>query len=86
MKKLRNHSQLKEQENLPETANNETDPCSLIDTVVKREVVKILKELRLNIKELADINSNADYSRKELENIRRNQEKLENYLQRCKLS
>jgi len=40
--------------------------------------VKILKELRLNIKELrsVDINSNADYFRKELENIRRNQEKL----------
>ena len=31
-----------------------------------------MKELRV------DINSNADYFRKELENIRRNQEKLEN--------
>ena len=41
--------------------------------------MKILKELRLNMKELkADMNSNADYFRKELENIRRNQEKLEN--------
>ena len=34
--------------------------------------MKILKELR------ADISSNADYFRKELENIRRSQEKLEN--------
>ena len=34
--------------------------------------MKILKELR------ADINNNADYFRKELENIKRNQEKLEN--------
>ena len=34
--------------------------------------MKILKELR------ADRNSNADYFRKKLENIRRSQEKLEN--------
>ena len=34
--------------------------------------MKILKELRANM------NSNADYFRKEIENIRRNQEKLEN--------
>ena len=33
----------------------------MIDTEFKREVVKILMELRLNIKELrVDINSNAD--------------------------
>uniref|UniRef100_A0A8D1RM74 L1 transposable element RRM domain-containing protein n=1 Tax=Sus scrofa TaxID=9823 RepID=A0A8D1RM74_PIG len=79
MKKLRNHPQLKEQENSLEAANNETDLCSLTDTEFKREIVKILKELRLNIKELrADMNSNADSFRKELENIMRNQEKLEN--------
>ena len=41
--------------------------------------MKILKELRPNIKELrVDINSNANYFRKEIENIRRNQEILEN--------
>ena len=34
--------------------------------------MKILKELR------ADMNSNTDYFRKELENIRSSQEKLEN--------
>ena len=34
--------------------------------------MKILKEVR------ADINSNADYFREELENIRRSQQKLEN--------
>jgi len=34
------------------------DLCSLIDTEFKREIVKIPKELRLNIKELrVDINS-----------------------------
>ena len=76
-KKLRNHSQLKEQENSPKAVDNETDLCSLTDTKFKRELVKIPKELRLNIKELrVDINSNADYFRKELENIRRNIEKL----------
>ena len=48
-------------------------------TEFKREIVKILKELRLNIKELrVDMNSNADSFIKELENIRRNIEKLEN--------
>ena len=72
MKKLRNHSQLKEQENSPEAANNKTELCSLTDTEFKREVVKILKELR------EDMNSNADSLRKKLKNIRRNQEKLEN--------
>ena len=45
---------------------------SLVDTELKRDIVKILKDLR------ADINSNADYFRKELETIRRKQEKLEN--------
>ena len=58
MKKFRNHSQLKEQETSSEAANNETDLCSLIDTEFKREIVKILKELR------ADINNNADHFRK----------------------
>ena len=77
MKKLRNHSQSKQQENSLKASNNERDLCSLIDTEFKREVVKILQELRLNIKELReDMNSNADSFRKELENIRRNIEKL----------
>ena len=72
MKKLRNQSQLKEQENSPKAANNETDLCSLTDSEFKREILKILKELR------EDMNSNADSFRRELENIRRSQEKLEN--------
>ena len=66
MKTLRNHSQLKE------GANNEKDLCSLTDTEFKKEIVKILKEL------WEDMNSNADHFRKELENKRRSQEKLEN--------
>ena len=79
MKKLRNHSQLNQQENSPKAVNNETDLCSLTDSEFKREMVKILKELRLNIKELReDTNSNAESLRKELENIRRSQEKLQN--------
>ena len=63
MKKLRNYSQLKEQENSPERAN-ERNLCSLTDSKFKKEIVKILKELK------GDMNSHADYFRKELENIR----------------
>ena len=77
MKQLRNHSQLKEQENSPEVANNETDLCSLTDVEFKREMVKTLKELRLNVNGLrAKTKSNTDFFRKELENTRRNIEKL----------
>ena len=76
--KFKNHSQLKQLENSPKTDNNETDLCSLTDIEFKREVLKILKEIRLSIKDLrADMNSNTDYFRKELENIRKNIEKLE---------
>ena len=71
MKKLRNHPQSNQQENSPKTVNNETDLCSQTDLEFKREILKILKELR------EDMNSNADTLRKELENIRRSQEKLE---------
>ena len=74
---FRNHSQLKEQENSPEGVKNETDSSSLTDTKFKKVIVKMLKELRANMKELrTDMNSNADYFRKEVENIRRSQEKL----------
>ena len=72
MKKKRNHSQSKEQKNSPKAVSNETDLCSLTDFEFKSERVKILKELR------EDVNSNADSFIKELENIRRSQEKLEN--------
>ena len=72
MKKLRNNSQLKQHENSPKAVNNDTDLCSLTDIEFKKETVKILKELRQNV------NSNADSFRKELENIGRKQEKLEN--------
>ena len=79
MKNLRIHSQLKPQENSPKAVNNETDLCRLTDIEMKREMVKILKELWLNMKELReDMISNADSLTKELENIRRIQEKLEN--------
>ena len=41
--------------------------------------MNILKELRLDIKELrVDMNSNENFFRKELENMRRNIGKLEN--------
>ena len=72
MKKHRNHSQVKEQDNSPKAIINETDLCNLTDIEFKRDVMKILRELR------EDMNSNADSFRRELENIRRSQEKLEN--------
>ena len=64
MKNHRNHSQLKEN-NFPEKAKNETDLCSLKDTEFKKEVMKILKELR------ADTKSNTDYFKMELEEPRK---------------
>ena len=72
MRKHRNHSQLKQQDNSSKPINSETDLCSLTDIEVKRESVKTRKGLR------EDMNSNADSFRKELENIRRSQEKIEN--------
>ena len=59
------NSQLKQQENSPKAVNKETDLCSLTDLEFKREIVKIMKELR------EDINSSTDSLRKKLENIRR---------------
>ena len=47
-KKLRNHSQLKEQ-NSYEATENEKDLYSLIDIEFEREIVKILKDPRLKI-------------------------------------
>ena len=40
MKKPRNHSQIKEQENSPEKVNNETGLCRLTDTEFKKEIVE----------------------------------------------
>ena len=51
MKKLRKHSQLKEQENSPEVANNKTDLCSLIGNEFKKKKMKILKEIMVGYKQ-----------------------------------
>ena len=72
MKKLGNHSHLKQQDNSSKAVNNETDPYSVTDFEFKRETVKMLKELR------EDMNTNADSFREALENIRGSQENLEN--------
>ena len=69
MKKQRSQSQLKDQENSPERINNETDLFSVIDTDCKKEIMKILKELRKGI------NRNAKHCKKELGTMKRNQEK-----------
>ena len=67
MKRHKKYLQLKKQGNSYEGANNETDFCSLIDAEFKKEVMKILKELRMTT------NSNADYFIKELETESRSQ-------------
>ena len=43
MKKLRDHSQLKEQKNSPQGANNETDLCRLTDTEFKKDNTEGIK-------------------------------------------
>ena len=78
MKMHRNDSQLKEEENSTEGANNDRVCFSLTDTEFKKEIMKILKELRMII------NGKADYYKKKLETIRRNQEKLENSFSKMK--
>lgn len=85
---VRNHRQLKEQENSSEGSNNATDLCSLTETEFKREILKILKELRVNMKPLkkGDINGNEDYFGKELKTIWKSQENEKINLQRSKLS
>jgi len=42
MMKHRNHSQVKEQHNIPERANNITDLCSLTDTKFKKDIMIML--------------------------------------------
>ena len=77
MKKQGQHPQLKDQENSPERTNNETELFNLINTEDKKELMKILKKLRA-------IDGNAAYYYKELETIKRNQEKLENSFTKMK--
>ena len=70
MKQLQSYPQVKQQENSPKAVNNETDLYRLTDIEFKREIVKIMKELRLDINESReDTNSNAYSLRKEIENI-----------------
>ena len=74
MKKQRKGSQLKEQEKSSERTNNEIDLTSLLDTKLKKEVIKMLKEWK------KIINRNTDPCNKELETIQRNQSKLDNLI------
>lgn len=55
MKKEKTHSKLKDQENSPEKTNDETNLFNLIYPDFKKEIIKILKELR------KAINRNAKY-------------------------
>ena len=54
MKKQRNHSKLKDQENSLERISNETDLSCLPDPEFKKEVMKILMELRKAIEGFPD--------------------------------
>ena len=76
MKTLSNHSQLKDRRiHLKEKTWNR--PLQPIRTKFKKEMVKILKEIRTNMKELKeDVNGNADDFETELENTMRSLEKL----------
>ena len=78
MKKQRNHSQIKEQEHSPERRDNEADLFSLKDTEFKKEIIKILKELR----KAAD--KNADYCKKRTKNFKKEPRKI--HFPRQKLS
>ena len=58
MNKHRNYFQLRDQENSTERTNNKTDFFTLTNSEFKKEIIKILKELRKTI------NRNADYCKK----------------------
>ena len=77
MKNQRNHSQLKEQEKSHRRVNNETDLTSLQDNELKKEVIKMLKEMKI-------LSRKADHSNKKLETIKRNQSKLDNSIAEIK--
>ena len=64
MEKQRNHSQLTDEDNSPERTNSERGLFSLIATDFKKQIMKILKELR------KAINRNAEYCKNELETIK----------------
>ena len=70
-------SQLKDQEDSPETTNK-TNLLSLIDTMFEKEIMKIMKELR------KAVNKNAVYCKNELEVIKMSLLKLDNSLAKMK--
>lgn len=74
MKKQKNHFQLKDHENSSEGANNETDFFNLIDTEFKKQVMKILKELR------KVIDRNADCYKKVTRNYKEEPRKIRKFI------
>ena len=72
MKNLRNEFPVKTTGEFTQSSQQGNRPLQSDRLEFRGEIVKILKELR------EDRNSNADSFRKELENIRRFQEKIEN--------
>ena len=74
MKKQKKHFQLKDQENSSEGANSETDFFNLIDTEFKKQVMKILKELR------KVIDRNADCYKKVTRNYKEEPRKIRKFI------
>ena len=70
MKKHRSYFQLKDQENSPERTINETDFFTLTDSEFKKEIIKILKELK------KAIDRNADFCKKGTRNYKEEPRKI----------
>ena len=80
MKEKRNYCQLKEQEKSLERTHNETHITNPVDPEFKKEIKKVLTELR------KFINRNTDHSSKVVETIQRNQSKLNNLTVEIKIN
>ena len=70
MKKQRQQSQFKNQENSPERTENETDLFSLTDTEFTKEIIKMMKELRMAI------DRNEDYYKKGIRDYKEEPRKI----------
>ena len=79
MKRQRNSSKLKEQEESPERTNNETELTDLLNPKFKKVVINVPTELW----KITD--RNADHYNKELETIKMNQSKTDNSIADIKM-
>ena len=80
MQRQRNNSQINEQDKSPERTNNERDLAGLLDLEFKKEIIKMLTNLR------KIVNRNADHCNRELETIKMNQSKIQNSIAEIKIN